>query len=850
MNIVDETDLREQIFNFISLSSDIVRNQYDADFSDAGGQIIYCFDSTVFNLFFDTVRWRHAVSSFYGNNWNSNKKSSQWQRIEAQSALIASEHLLSEDLPGAKNRTIYLTPWHRAELAANIDSLVKKYESGTLDQKKIEAEIKRKLRFLSLSRRVKTDVKFMPKSRDSFLKNDLESLRAHLSQRSSLWRYEMTRRAASLLVQCETSERLDQIHRIVTRPLRQRIKALNQLFHVAPDEQDEMATDARMWFLRIVREIEGDDGRNVNRRTPMGLWNDARSLAFVRWAAKKARRDQRLVLVTSDDRVFDAYRRWWADEGVTPSGETEQFILRRSFQYTPIFNLRDSRNDLSRTKGMHAEIQKLFFRIKEAVRMTLLPFNLAQIDGGNEIGGLAQNRQFEYMAMRAKDYKSGEPDAVIEFFMNRLNKEWYTEQSDAISDITELWREIERIGIGFFYDQVLKRLEDDNYLFGIEGETVDEDGVSVDALRYLTKSLETLTSKTRLAYLPITEAFLNEQFFDEDDNESRAPKTLWYTLPNGKSIYEMIRDWPRRGESNEKFHSEAIVSNAEAPFVLAAGFALRKHDWWKAEEFAGYALSAAKTRDPSSCDLAELLFLDALTKRFRLGSLAIRSHAQGADTPSTVSIETIKSAGELYSLAAASLDRSLRIIHSESVTPETILMNLRGKSELAALMLFLTMHEGFSDYLRSDEDPLNTKTLISRAQSEILTCIVEGKKASRTIDEDRFRIVRLQYLHNAAASEVVKYILHDPEQYSPNLEFLRVASIFHEKSYKQLEQINPLMTAERIVFQILLGAANPGEWPELETALADAVRRGLTVDRRLAKAISARKGDLFKRLNY
>jgi hypothetical protein len=363
--------VREQIFNFLHLSNDIYRNQDDAEFADKGGQIIYVFDATVFHLFYDTVRWRHAVSSFYASRWAPGSARLQWDRVEAQSALIASEYLLSESLPGARNRDILLTPWHRHELARNLTAVVRKTLEHPPRPDVIARELEQKVELLNQIRSVDQNRDGRSPPRDPMIDADLKELRQHVHNPEMLARYELTRRAASILVRCQHTEQLDQIHRLVSRPLLTRIKSVSDQFEVPPEDTHAILLDAQQWYMRIAREVEGigESGRPTERRPP-GIWNDARSIALCRWIARKAlRRDQRIVFVTSDNRVFDAYRRWWVDEGEAFGAGEDPFLMRRSFQYTPIFNLIDAQSDVSAREDLSPRVRQLFERIREAVEI-------------------------------------------------------------------------------------------------------------------------------------------------------------------------------------------------------------------------------------------------------------------------------------------------------------------------------------------------------------------------------------------------------------------------------------------------------------------------------------------------
>lgn len=843
--------VREQILNFLSLSSDIARNQYDAEFSSGGGQIIYCFDQTIFNLFFDTVQWRHAVSSFYRRTWempgdSGREVREQWSRIQSQSALIASEYLLSEDLAGAKNRNIYLTPWHRHELALRLEEISEEIDKGSIDKDKITSEIRKKLEFLTLIRSFRDGSDTTPFRSDPLLEGDLVKLRSDISDGVALQRYEITRRAAAMLVGCEASERLDQVYRLISKPLRPRLKSLHHLFQPSDAELDMLTSDAKKWHLRILHEFKRSGRGRRSARTIGGMWNDARSIAFVRWASAKVRRDQRLILVTSDDTLFDAYRRWWCDEGASEAGEVEPFVLRRSFQYTPIFNFRDSYNDLSRLEGMETQLGKLFTQISEAIHLTLLPFNLFQT--GTALGALAHNQNFQYMAQRGRDRREDKEDPVLDFYLSRFPADFYEQRSAEIGDITDLWREIERVGIGFFYDQVVKRLEDDRYLFGIDDASEPSPQNVEQALRYLSRILETITNRTRLAYLPLAQSFL-AQFDGGATLVARAPDLLWYRSPARRSIYELMMSWSGLSPRERQATIQELSRLPEAPFVFAAAFALGKEEWWRAAEFADYALESFRAHDtPAPRTEAELLFLCAFTKRFRLGSSGLVDSLRDSGGPEEMFRAALHRSDDLYVSSELLLDKYFEIVRDLKLEQEAKLYIIRGKSERAALRLFMALHL----YFRTRDNPetvvADPLDYLRRAQEDLLDCFSLDKSISASELRERQKAIRAHFVHNAAASEVCRFLIDPTQGFQLDDRLSPMLAHFGTRQQRQSEDGDPLVKVERIVFQILQKTADAREWPELEKALAELKQAGLTLDRLYADQIASREDDLFQRL--
>jgi hypothetical protein len=315
---VPEPQARDNLLNFLQLSQDIVRNDSDSQFRDTGGQILYCFDGSVFRLFCDTIDWRWAIQSFHGSARRDFKTS--LGQVEAQTAMVAAEYLLSTDLPAAKNNKIFVTPWHEIELASFLKKNARLLDDAMVPKELIKAEIEAKLDFLSEYDLLTRNKQGIDNRYISEIEKDTSQLQPFLSQ-GSLIRYKYARSAALLVSSCEHSEKLDQTHRILSPPLLGRLSPILEIFEPNEKGKRDIYEDANRWYFRI----KAEDARNrkavkqsrPDERKPGAIWADAQSIALLRWISnEKLRGDQRLAFVTSDDVLFDAYRRWWIEQDV------------------------------------------------------------------------------------------------------------------------------------------------------------------------------------------------------------------------------------------------------------------------------------------------------------------------------------------------------------------------------------------------------------------------------------------------------------------------------------------------------------------------------------------------------
>ena len=85
----------------------------------------------------------------------------------------------------------------------------------------------------------------------------------------------------------------------------------------------------------IQKEVRLQHNRNKKiLRSPTSIWNDARSIALIEWLSTQLPSSERMVFVTGDQTLFDAYRRAYEDSGYRQNRK-RAFFLRRVTQYSP-----------------------------------------------------------------------------------------------------------------------------------------------------------------------------------------------------------------------------------------------------------------------------------------------------------------------------------------------------------------------------------------------------------------------------------------------------------------------------------------------------------------------------------
>lgn len=829
----------QKIARFLEVSNDIYRNGDDARFADDDGELIYCFDSTTFALFYDTAQWRGSASSFHSLPYSRSKGKSYDAEIETQASLIAAEHLLGPDpLPGARNNAIHLTPWHKAELASH---LRERFDARPVDEPsrtRILREVQRKIEVNRLYAGERSAEGILNRTDSLLLDNDVASLKDSIDDAGTLDLYRTTRIAASVLADTEASERLDQIHRLVSDPICKRIRSLSTSFLPGQSDLAGLRTEANNWFRRI--QDEADRGARhsgqPSSRQVGAIWSDARSLAFLQWISEnRLLADQRLVFVTGDSVVFDAYRRWWSD--VQDDRNKGPFMLRRPFQYTPLCNLSDAQSDLA-TADVRARIGALFARIQEVIEISLSPFNLAYGMGpGRGLGPLSIQRGREDLARRMSDRAAGDDDSTIKFFTRDLADTWLEEQETKLDEITGHLRDLERIGIGFFRQKIRQRLADEEYLPEDCYSGPASGATGQNSLAYWERSLESLARDVRTAWLPKAQAFLKEDSIQAPHAADRIPNTIWYRTASGKSVSDLASGTTARQPGTPV--DPDLEQSPEAIFVLASVLALQRQLWWKADEFASHAARAAKNREdlPLGDNYWECLLLQAICKRFRIGAMPwqpVGSHTQpnrrNATSESTrVGCGLVKDAEDI-------LERYIAAFRSEH------LHLIRGHSERAALRLF-TAVVMFRFGIELADHPADT--LLDMGQADLSECLRLSAitEASPELDE-----LKRHFLHNAAAFDVIRFLFAASEEDERVPVFADLADQIAQLQASPMRG-NSLLFAEQTCFQILCGKADPSDWPAFERAIASGREAALSIDTVMLDALSRKKDALFLRLN-
>jgi hypothetical protein len=885
------------LFRFLDLSRDLERNRDDTLFASDNGRIAYVLDENVFEIFVRPFIPRGEQASLHSRYWSgSPARREAHTSFAAQAALLTCEYLFSGELPGQADSRLFMTEWHRWELARRVQKLNAEYGRKLIETK--EEDLAKPFEALRMvfAAEDEPDAGAI-KEFDPDLAQDLDDLTDEpLKVRKS---FISTRLAVKILAENEDMEPAEQLVRIVTKPIRDRIHTLHLAYRPPPSERESIERDARAWMARLEQECrerhievvrgQSDDADRERTRVRAALWDDARSLAMIRWAAVRGvAAGERLVFVTADTLLFDTYRKWYAGLEPHSAEYLEPFILRRLIQYAPIFNLSDSRNALG--DGV-----RLFFeQLQGVLEITMLPLNLSRLKG--HAGEEVLTRMREMTALRLLDRDPIQEDPRYADLTRALREKDLEFDPAHLDRLLEQWRRLERTSIGLGGEYARVRLnEKQRKLEELKLMTEsDEASVKVAFKEYVGRLIERLLEGSRELWLPLAREFI-DSWEARRGHVSRAPIPFQLELIVGDRTIGLGRILDRRLNANDRTPIvapeawPALLAAPDIVFAIAACLALVSDDWNDADHFAEMAeradrVHASPTEDGAraqSRQAHELRYLNALTKRFKIGGLA-----------PPLNVDSLSKVRQGYSAACQLLEACVEFHERHEQEPLHRLRLIRALSERAALRLFyaagLTQKVRIAAVMRlpprdrdevvwadhkramqreSPEDAARerqdeARRALADAEADLrrcLQCEAMLPATERSVNAELFQQLELQFLVNIAAAAVLARLL-DPTALTGARDGkvfgLRVANDAVVRRIRRLADsldagVAPLFQAELLGFLSLCGdaaahdrlraverASASGKALSLDLALLDAIRdaakAGVFVARRVA----------------
>jgi hypothetical protein len=703
MSPVEKTDLEpvlRLLFRFLDLSRDLDRNRDDTSFADDNGRITYVVDENVFEVFVRPFDPRGAQVSLHSHHWVGSRQEPAERHeahtsFAAQAALLTTEYLFSGELPGQADARLFMTEWHGWELARRVQALRPEYARKLLTAN--EQELAKPFEALRMVLRSLPEAGEAGAGTtgevDADLARDLADLKeGALNVRKS---FVTTRLALKILAENRDIEPAEQLERIVNKPIRSRIQRLHLFYRLSAAQRPVVAQDAARWMGLLLQEcrdrgipvVEGQDGGDRRARVRAALWDDARSLALIRWAAVHGvEAGERLVFITADNLLFDTYRRWYA--GLEPHGAEyiEPFVLRRMIQYAPIFNLSASRNVLG------GDVREFFAQLQSVVEITMLPLNLSRMR--STAGEQVLTRMREMTALRLLDNAPIRDDPRYADLIRALERKELGLEPRHLEDLLEQWRRLERASLGLAGEYVRARLNEKQRKLEDLKLMTESDEASVKAAfkQYLGQLIERLLEGSREIWLPLAREFI-DAWEPRRGHISRAPIPFQLELSVGDTTIGLGQILDRRLNTNDRnpiIPPDAWPALLEAPdivFAIAACLELVSDEWIDAEHFAAMAERADQARSSQPAEgphsqsrqVHELRYLSALTKRFRIGELA-----------PPLNVDSLGKVRHGYSAARELLDACVEFHERHEHDTQHRLRLIRALSERAALHLFYT----------------------------------------------------------------------------------------------------------------------------------------------------------------
>lgn len=779
-------------------SLDIERHKKDLQFTSTRGTIDYIFDQNIFELFLHPYEnTNNASANWLSPLWlkYSGSKFYKFKKSSAQNTLLASEILFGGNLPGQVHEKIFLSEWHRSELNDRMGFIIASFGQKNLSAFKKDAKNLLSQKFL-LWQENKLDADFHLKSsfKDPYLKHDIKILKKHHSFDNSLLNsFSRTREVALALATDKSVEPAQQLMRLLERDFQDRLFDAKT---IRPPkfkrELDFLKKTASKYDRAIKEEIAIQKLNNAKRvdRPNGSIWNDARTLALVELLSQKLPPKKRVVFVTGDKTVYDAYRRCYEKERRNLDLR-QPFIIRRVSQYTQLFN--------QTLENRAAKEQRKYFEsVRQGVQLALLPIKLSAVTGEYHDSEILYNR--ESLTVPTAD------DNILESYW----KKHYSEKvGSRLKKLEDECRFTERMTVGLSRHLLMNRMSDSEIeLFERLATWSENQDKLLDD--YIQKTVKTLNVSALSLAQPEALDFLRK--VAENGVQSNVRKVpLALNLPVSKS--GILFDLKQFLESSiqDAADPSTFLSNAFDIFVASSAVALMNNQWAVADQFSDLAISSSIYMDGdqrvTEARAAEAYYLSALANRFLLGETYFAKSGYGS-----------QAAKELFGKASKALKRSevlARNVQKKNAGDSNqSFLSYRFNSELAALNLFASLcFYKLSEIVDDTTQSNNFHETAQKYHSSAKVCLQECVRVEKYADKglfsldthiDSIALVKSQVLINIADYFVLSSLLNNKEEFERDV--LSNECIKHLAHLEMMfaKQPERLFEAEILVFKILL----------------------------------------------
>jgi hypothetical protein len=580
---------------------------------------------------------------------------------------------------------------------------------------------------------------------------------------------------------------------------------------------DSEAANVTKRLKPLARRLERLKSSPRGGRSDGSLRNDARAIAFLQWISRnKLNEDQRIVMITGDEILFEAYHSWYA-----AAPRSEPFLLRRVAQYAPIATLdevlADDQEDAS---------SSITYAMRKATIAQLFSFTLAEEKERPDASGPIEDRPSKTIGQAANHSAVKlsarkcllQDNKDIVGMVGEITDERLNSRKQEIDALRLAWQHMERDAIGTNYKFIRRRF-DKNLAAALANPDNDRKDTLVN---YFKSAFDGLASNGIDLWFPLATDFIKAADWRAAFGSSAPPRVptalrLRIPRPHGESqsegaddVGQLVQRWVRdRDPDAERLLSvhtnQELSKRVDIIFAVAATLALRLEHWSDAERFADLARLSCRARTNEGEELPEndyfeLLYLNALALRFHLGNTAVGDGISGS--LNTRWLDLLQAAIELLSTCEQ---------HHEKPGPcgeFAVLRVMRAVSERSAIRLFYVMW--IASTLVDQPGRKVASRIIQRGQAELTAAFVDLRKCLTLQDyaEERAKgstnrsdfldLLKRQIYTNLASAQVIATvfkrsvgdvpgaILSEAEQ---EMVLLCLDRFFSEQKFEQLPLI-------------------------------------------------------------
>lgn len=412
------------------LQQDLDKNKADNDFCRQGGKILYFVDANVVVGFVTPGADAQSMSRDFGSFLRGRPGSAGPPKasvsgkdrppdIRSILMMLTTEYVFGEELVGKGGDRLYVTPWHRDEIASNLVRIHATCMKHLISEGGRAACVEKQAKRISTILRKESEIaqrRMVPAASSEGKRTIGELIKKSIDQSDFL---QLALEVANDML----SEPLDQIDRLLKEKLihddaatwgltRKRILAGHQPWIGIAEYQDVEKT-----------EIINDD--------------DARSISFMQWLADHCMvENERLVFITQDVGLARWYDKWFNSDSRPGEYKPSHYIVRMLSQYLPQLNIKNARNTSSEIDS--EESGKLFEEIRNNVEVILAADTLSS---AREHGTRASRRDLVVDAMTKLAEIERESIYLFEHYLGKRVADDIRERLKSLSD-TELAIEI------------------------------------------------------------------------------------------------------------------------------------------------------------------------------------------------------------------------------------------------------------------------------------------------------------------------------------------------------------------------------------------------------------------------